>query len=368
MGKTGKSRKPGKQAKKRVTITDIARHCDVSKATVSRVLSGKLNEFPVSEAMIQRVHEAVKQLDYKPDWMARAISNQCTYLIGLSSIHIDAQDLTADAEAMYDQALGQFSNVILGHPDFKDYDLVLHDRKEPEGQPLQLSDFKSDRLDGMIYLTPSDDHTEFLEMASEDFPIVLLGQVAGAEEKLPCVDINNRKMAKQAVEHLIRLRRRNILMLIPEKLHHIHCIQDRLQGYRDALTANEIQVSDESIHSVRCRQDQVAAFFEDLTCLEEVDAIFCASDDLAAFCIAPLKAMGYRIPEDIALIGFGDDLICQHTHPSLSSVHRSAKKQAHAAIDLLLKILKKEVPYEPGFHEIEAELVIRESTVASKIK
>ncbi len=233
---------------------------------------------------------------------------------------------------------------------------------ESEGHPLKPSDFKSDLLDGMIYLTPSDDHKEFLDVASKDFPIVLLGQVAGAEKKMPCIDINNRKMGKQAVEHLIGIGRRNILMLSPEKLKHINCIQDRQQGYRDALTGNNIQTLDKFICTVRCLKDHVNAFFEDFTGLEEVDAIFCATDDLAAFCIAPLKAMGYRIPENIAIIGFGNDPICQDTHPTLSSVHRHAGKRTHAAIDLLLKILKKEVPYEPGFHEIETELVIREST------
>ena len=64
----------------------------------------------------------------------------------------------------------------------------------------------------------------------------------------------------------------------------------------------------------------------------------------------------------IALIGFGNDPICQDTHPALSSVQRHAETRTHAAIDLLLKILNKEAPYEPGFHEIETELVIREST------
>ncbi len=87
----------------------------------------------------------------------------------------------------------------------------------------------------------------------------------------------------------------------------------------------------------------------------------------AAACIAPLKAMGYRIPEDIALMGFGNDAVCQHTTPPLSSVHLPADKQVYTAIDLLLKILNKETPYEPGFHEIETELVIRESTEGSKL-
>ncbi len=76
-----------------------------------------------------------------------------------------------------------------------------------------------------------------------------------------------------------------------------------------------------------------------------------------------MKDRGYRIPEDIALIGFGDAPAARHTSPPLSSVHISTEKQVYAAVDLLLKILNKEIPYEPGFHEIESELVIRESTV-----
>ncbi len=183
---------------------------------------------------------------------------------------------------------------------------------------------------------------------------------------MPCVDINNRKQGKQTVEHLIGLGRRNILMLIPEKLQHLICMQDRLQGYRDALTENGIQVSDEFIHTVHCLKEDVNAFFDNFHCLEEVDAIFCTTDDLAALCIAPLKAMGYRIPEDIALTGFGNSPISQRTSPALSSVHLPEEKLVSAAAGLLLKILNKETPYKPGFHEIETELVIRESTVGTK--
>ncbi len=362
----GSTKKKKKRNNDRVTLGDIAQHCNVSKATVSRVLNERLNEFPVSEEMIQRVKNAAEQLDYRPNRLARAIRSQRTHLIGLSCIHIDSPNPTPDRVAHESNIMGQFTNVILSHPDFKDYDLVIHNRIESTDCPLKPSDFKFDLLDGIIYLTPSEGHNEFLSVASENFPIVLLGQIAGAEEKIPCIDINNRKMGKQAVEHLIGLGRRNILMLVPEKLQHLTCFQDRLQGYRDALTENEIQISTEFIRTVRCLEDSVNAFFKELRCLEEVDAIFCASDDLAAFCIAPLKAMGYRIPEDIALIGFDNALISQHTSPALSSVRRPAEKQVYAAIDLLLKILKKEVPYEPGFHEIKTELVIRESTVGCK--
>jgi len=350
----------------RVTLGDIAQHCNVSKATVSRVLNDRLNDFPVSKEMIQRVKAAAEQLDYRPNRLARAIRSQRTHLIGLSCLHVDDLGLKPEAEANDNQTLGQYANIILSHPEFKEYDLVIHDRKESAAHPLMPSDFKIDLLDGIIYLTPSDGHNEFLDIASENFPIVLLGQTPGAEKKIPCIDINNRKMGKQAVEHLIGLGRRNILMLIPEKIQHINCIKDRLQGYRDALTENGIPISDGLIHAIHCLRDDINAFFKDFHGLEEVDAIFCASDDLAAFCLEPLKAMGYRIPEDIAIIGFDNSPITHHTSPTLSSVRRRVEKQVYAAIDLLLKILSKEIPYEPGFREIKTELVIRESTAGTK--
>ena len=355
-----------KRISTRVTLEDIARHCGVSRASVAQVLNRHGTDFPLSEDMIQRVETAAKELGYRPNRLARALGSDQTHLIALSHIHVDFQLLTPDQVTYVNQVTGQFTKNVFRHPGFKDYDLVIHERRESAGRVLKPSDFKPDLFDGMIYLTPSEGHSEFLEVASKDFPIVLLGQMDGAEEKVPCIDINNRKMARQAVEHLIGLGRRNILMLIPERLQHIHCIQDRLRGYRYALAENGIQLSDKFIHTVRCQQDHVTAFFEDLLCLEEVDAIFCADDDLAAFCIAPLKAMGHRIPEDIALIGFSNSVICQHTHPPLSSVELPAEEMTHVAIDLLLKILKKEVPYEPGFHEIETGLVIRESTAGKK--
>ncbi|RKX39434.1 MAG: hypothetical protein DRP64_14260, partial [Verrucomicrobia bacterium] len=74
-----KKKKQRRRTNDRVTLADIARHCDVSKATVSRVLNDRLNEFPVSEEMIQRVKNAAEQLDYRPNRLARAIRSQRTH-------------------------------------------------------------------------------------------------------------------------------------------------------------------------------------------------------------------------------------------------------------------------------------------------
>lgn len=358
-------KKKRKRTNNRVTLEDIAQRCEVSKATVSRVLNDHLNEFPVSEEMIKRVKTAAAELGYRPNRLARAIRNQRTNLIGLSFIHIDHQHMTADQIAYENQVMGLFANSIISHPGFSNYDLVIHDRIESATSPLQEGDFKSDLLEGMIYLTPSENHREFLDFASKDFPIVLLGQIEGAESKVPCIDINNRKMAQKAVNHLIDNGRKNILMLIPEKLQHINCIQDRMKGYSDALDHASITRSDTLTRIVRSLKEEVEALFSNLDVIDEIDAIFCPTDDLAALCIPAVKALGKKVPDDIAIIGFDDLPIALHTSPPLSTVHRPTDKQAHAAIDLLLKILKKEIPYEPGFHEIDTNLIIRGSTVSS---
>lgn len=362
-----KKKRTKRRTSDRVTLEDVARQCNVSKATVSRVLNDRLNEFPVSEEMIARVKEAAEQLGYRPNRLARAIQSQRTCLIGLSFIHIDRSTLTPDQMAYENQVMGVFTNAILSHPGFEKYDLVIHDRTEDSSRPLRESDFKTDLLDGMIYLTPSTHHREFLDVASPNFPIVLLGQVPGAEEKIPCVDIDNRKMGRLAVEHLIQTGRKKILVLIPEKLKHICCIQDRLQGYHDALDRHGLEQSDELVRTVRCLPEHVSTLLQDLRCLKEIDAIFCPSDELAALCIEPLKAMGRRIPEDIALMGFDDSPLTVRSTPPISTVRWPVAEQAHLAIDLLLKILNKEIPYEPGFHEIATELILRDSTATTTV-
>jgi len=355
-------KKQRRRTSDRVTLEDIARYCNISKATVSRVLNDKLNEFPVSEEMIQKVKMAASQLGYRPNRLAKAVRSQRTNLIGLSFIHTDSRNLPPDQLAYENQVMGQFTHVMLTHPGFKGYDLVIHDRIEDPSSPLREADFKPDLLDGMIYMTPSENHTEFLEVASPSFPIVLLGHTPEAEKKVPCIDINNRKAARKAVEHLIATGRKKILLLIPEKLQHLECIKERAAGYCDALQAYGLNASAEFTRVVRCLPEAVARCFKELRCLDEVDAVFCPCDDLAAYSIRALQASGKKIPEQIAVMGFDNSAIALHTTPPLSSVDRPVDKQAYAAIDLMLKILKKEIPYEPGFREIETELVIRGST------
>lgn len=342
---------------KRVTLNTIAAHCNVNKGTVSRVLNGQLKNFHVSEDKIREIKAAAKELNYKPHRMARVIRCNRTYLIGVSFMRLQHVDRTDRFNE-----IGLFVQAMESHPLFKRYDLVLHIRNEDKTEPLTDMDFKSDLLEGMIYLLPTNNHKEFMDIASPDFPIVLVGSLPGSSKKIPCVDINNRKAAKNAVNYLLETGRKNIITLSPENSKHVQCFKDRTRGYKDALASAKIPASKQQVYTIPCDASSVREFLTNLETLKTVDAIFCQMDELAAHCIATLNSFNIKVPEEIAIIGFDDSMVCQMTTPAISSVKRPVEKQAYQAIDTLLNILEKNKEYSPGFTEIETELIKREST------
>ncbi len=153
------------------------------------------------------------------------------------------------------------------------------------------------------------------------------------------------------------------MVLVPELILSTYCIQDRLSGYRDALHAAGLKENPDLIRLVRNDEKVVSEFIMNCSSLEHVDAIFCLSDEIAKLCMDPLQERGFKIPEDIALMGFsGFDLFSEKAN-KLSTIKIPIHAMACRAVEHLLAVLENKTPYKPGFYEVPAELVIRESTV-----
>ena len=347
----------------RTTLLDIATQCNLSKSTVSRVLNGNAGNFRISPATVEKVLRTAKKLNYRPNRLARAITNRRTHLIGLSFPKYAADDIVKERELAHNhRIMGIIFSAITQHPLFKNYDLVFHSRCELSETPLTEDDMKQDLLDGIIYSTPSAKHLEFLKMVNENIPLVLLGDMQELHNSVICVDINNRKMAKKATEHLLSIGRKNILLLVPEADLSAYCIQDRIDGYHDALQAAGLKANPDLIHILRSDEKSVSGFILSSSTLDQVDAILCLTDYIAMFCMDPLQERGLRIPEDIALMGFdGIDLFSKKAR-GLSTVKTPFHAMAHSATEHLLAVLENKTPYKPGFYEVPTELLIREST------
>ena len=350
----------GRAGFSRATIADIARACELSKSTVSRVLNNKTDEFPIAQKTIERVKATAAELGYRPNFLAKAIANQKTSLIGLSLNSYDYLEGELSVPSMFQSSsFTQYIAAIFAHPDFNKYNLVLHSRKE--GANEQISEINEDLLDGLIYLNPSTKHTEFMRHAKTNFPIVLIGHMAEHENDFICVDIDNRTLAKEAVEHLIETGKQKIHIMIPEEIQMLYCIQDRLHGYREALEEAGLPCTSSQIHILPCKKEKVAQLIQTLP-PEDVDAIFSPTDEMVYYCIDPLKKRGLEIPKNIALFGFSNNPVCETVEPSLSSIETPFYDIAAQAANKLLNVLENQEPYQAGFYPIPAQLMIRESS------
>lgn len=349
---------------KRTTLLDIANYCNLSKSTVSRVLNGNAGNFRIAPETVDIVERAAKLLNYRPNRLARAITNRRTHLIGISFPKYTTGDIAEEKTfANEHRIMGLIFSSISQHPFFSKYDLVIHTRNEHQDAPFDSEDLKQDLLDGIIYSNPSEKHIEFFKMLANDIPLVIMGDVPQLRKEVICVDINNRKMAARATEHLISTGRKNIMLLVPESVITAYCIQDRINGYRDALKQAGLKENPDLTRIVRCDPKIIADFILTSPTINHIDAIFGLTDDVATLCIDPLKKRGIRIPDDIAIMGFNGSDLFNEKSLYISTVRIPFREIAMKATDKLLSVLENVNPYEPGFYEVAAELLIRESTV-----
>lgn len=348
----------------RTTLQDIADHCGLSRSTVARVLNGNSGNFRIAAKTIKNVERTAKVLNYRPNRLARAVANRRTHLIGISVPDYWMEETEKELDmANGHRVMGLIISTITQHPLFEGYDLVAHPRIEYKNRSFTENDMKRDLLDGMIYSTPSEKHQEFIKAINSEIPLILMGDIPKLHNDIMCVDINNRKMAQQATEHLLSLGRKNIMVLIPDTVFSTCCIQDRLNGYRDALLAAGLKDNPDLIRIIRSDEKSIAEFIASCHSLDSVDALLCLTDSLALFCMDPLRERGYQIPEDIALMGFGGNNLINKNADQLSTVQIPFRTMAHKAIGKLLNVIEGKAPYTPGLHEVQTELIIRNSTV-----
>ena len=178
------------------------------------------------------------------------------------------------------------------------------------------------------------------------------------------IDVDNRQGARLAVEHLISLGRRHIATISGNL--DMTAAVDRLMGYRDALVAAHIPL-DPTLEEVADFLPNRAHIAMERLLLNhpEVDAVFVASDLMAAAAIGVLHQAGKRIPEEIAVVGFDDSPTALSTHPQLSTIRQPIAQMAHEAIRMLMREME-EPGRAPGHVVLATELVVRESSTGAK--
>ena len=330
-----------------MNIGEIANRAGVSRSAVSRYF----NQGSISPEKKEAIRRVVEETGFRPSMQAKTLRTKKSNLIGVVLPRIESA------------SVGRMTAGILSVLDEYGYRLLLTDsrcREEAESEYLTL--LNASQVDGVIFLA-----TVLSKQVSEalhalDVPVVILGQEC---EKYPCV-VQDDYRASFALTSLMIARGSRNPGFLGVFMEDLAVGEARYRGFADALAANglgdktgQMEVSDFSILAGKASAQILMGKYPDL------DAMICATDDIAVGAMQYLKEKGISIPEDFKLAGFGNAIISQVVTPPLTTVdYDYIRSGAEAAKLLLGSILSQE---ETGQKRIQMPFRILERTSTSDI-
>lgn len=305
------------------TIKDVAQLAGTSISTVSRVIN---NSGGVSPKLQVKIERAIEQLDYRSNSVARALRMQSTKTLGLIVPSVENPAFGLLSKSIESTAHRYGFSIILCNSD---------GNLEREVQYMQL--LLNKQVDGILFNAIGLYDERFLDVLRSHVPLVVIGQkIVGLAT--PNVTTDNRKGAFDAVSYLLSTGLKRIAFIFG--LHEsVTALEDRFKGYHEALISHGIPL-DESLVVRNTASLSGGNAVEQLLRNEVVfDAIFAANDLIAFGCIKQLRSHGYRIPEDISVMGYDMTPFSQMWYPSLSTVNSHLDLLGQEAVKAILRIV-----------------------------
>ena len=341
-------------ARKPARSQDVAKLAGVSRTTVSFVL----NDVPgvkISQETRQRVLEAARELNYYPTAAARSLASGKTQRIGLI-LGEGQKRLSADA------FLPTFLQGVTALVHQRGYHLVLQMAEDVPSHEAYARLLREQQVDGLILSGPRSDDPLLAELAEERFPLILHGRLADCTQ--PCVDVDNKAGAYQAVTHLIGLGHWRIGFVSNAPLFYSGT-QDRFAGYKQALAEYDIPLKRELVRTAAFLPATGRTAMEELLALpQRPTAVFVASDVVAIGAMGAIQGAGLHIPDDMAVVGFDDIFLAAHLQPPLTTVRVPAYGLGWTAAQVLISLIEGDEDVSSVM--LETELVVRESCGASR--
>lgn len=327
-----------------MNIYDVAKHAGVSLGTVSGVIN---NSPTVKESTRKKVLASMKELNYTPSTSAQSLAKGKTGIIGLVTLNLHDTFLSNVVTAVY-EALEQ-----------KGYFLALSivQRGGDVNEKRSTYYFQEKKIDGILILTPLHEAGNIRELEKRKIPYVLLDN-QNPDADAHSVVVNNFNGGYMATKHLIDQGFK--------KIGHI-CGPDwylssleRERGYLKAMKDAGLT----PLQSERGNYVIETGYTQTIKWIRTgilPDAIFAAEDSIAYGAIKALKEHMLKVPDDVAVIGYDNQLYSALLTPPLSTVMQPSHELGYKGVELLLKVIKNK-SLEKSKIILEPELIIREST------
>lgn len=333
--------------KRKYSIEEIANICNVSKATVSRVINNSPNG--VGEETRKRVQKVIETLNYRPNSLARSVATARSMMIGLIVPDVSNFFYPKIIRSVTDYMNAKGYAVIIGNSDYN-----------PEREADQLINMIDKRVDGIILCSGVSNATFLKDFKKYKVPLALIGRAFDSSLSDASIMGDNEKGAYKSASYLIEGGNRKIVYV--EGNPHISGSIQRLRGYQMALESAGIPYDPTLVLNGDYSIEYGKEVADDLIDRKvDFDAIMTGSDLIAIGIVSRLIKRGVRIPEDKELIGFDNIELSGVFNPPLTTISKPHYDMAQHISKQLLNIIEGKNPSLPHM-KVEPMLVIRETT------
>ncbi|MGG0847033.1 LacI family DNA-binding transcriptional regulator [Peribacillus simplex] len=326
-------------------ISEIAKLCNVSKTTVSRVLN---NHPYVSEVKREQILKVIKELDYTPSSLARNFRANKTQTIAISVPRFDHPFF---AQLIKGVSLAALEN---------DYKVLIFQTFYNSKNELDVMEkLKNREVDGVI-LGALENEWDLIKPYLKYGPIVLCNEYHHSAS-IPIIGYDEFEATYKAVNHLIKKGHKNIGFCYDTS--YSQAQSQRKEGYLKALADyNLLQNEDWIFGRGFSIEDGFRIFDEILKLKEKPTALFTGNDQVAAGIIKKAMSFDYKIPEHLAIVGYDNQLICQVTTPTITTIDIPIMELGERTVIELIKYINNEVKLKRDIIKLPTKLKIREST------
>jgi LacI family transcriptional regulator len=330
-------------------MRDVARQAGVSVSTVSHVINKTRT---VNETTRRRVLEAMNELGYKPNALARSLRRQRTNTLG-----VILPDIA-------DPFLAEIARAIEGASFAHNYSLILCNSEGDSEKQLAYTNALIEKQVVGIFFVAAGVRAELVEdLQGRKVPLVLIDpEVSGLEVDTVLTD--QAQGGRLATQHLIDLGHERIACISgePER----SSSTERVAGYHQALRQNHTPFDERLVVTSNFQYEGGYEATQRLLALDErPTAIFAGNDLMAVGCIRAATELGRRVPESLSVAGFGDVRLASFTNPPLTTVAQPIYRLGALATEMLLERISG-LDSPPRFSKVETELRVRGSTTSLK--
>ena len=332
------------------TARDVAKRAGVSTSTVSHVVNGTRI---VSDELRARVTDAMHELGYEANAVARSLKTRRSHLVALVTSDIGNPFFTSVVRGVEDVVAARGYTLILGSTG-----------EDTQREEAYLRLLGAQRIDGLILAPAGERHAYLDRLMHTRTAFVLLDRTLEGSPA-PAVVLDNVDAARMATRHLLSLGHCRIGLVAGRA--GISTTTERIEGYRLALSAAEVPFDPDLVVDGRSRLEDARRVTARLLELpERPTALVVANNVMTLGAVSAIEQRGLCIPGDVAVVGFDDALWADVLHPRLTTVAQPTYELGRAAADLLLRRIDAPEVQVPQRTAMTGRLVVRESCGAAR--